>query len=678
MEGGDKKQGDKKEYLDSPKVMKKRPSVSRINTEVLDNEHKHNAIEHDFSNNKETFSKLFEGGFFQLTEVIENLTILKIPNLEVIDIQLKYFWHLTNLKSLNISGNSAITDKGLQHLTEFYNLAELNISDNPNITYNGIKVLGTLPIQKFVLRNITIDIEYLIKFTNLVYLDISGNKTIDKAAFEYITDLPNLRTLIFIPHNERNEKITGKVFKYLTNITYLDLSQNKEIGNDFSYVSKLTSLKILRLVSANLSAESLKNNSFLYISNLVNLNSLNIAYNYNLSPQTVENALSFLPKFTSLDVSGLTYTQQRLDFLWKYSSITYLNISGCVNDINNLFNSFKYFILPRIKILEINNIELSENLKSAISNLPTLETLIVKDTKLDLKKIVIEENPIEKALKEKVDEINAEKITPQEVFEGLSKDLKDVLNINLENLNFNNNIFDYLISIPNLIYLNLSGNKINIILNSISTLENLTELDISNMKLSPDVFKTLVLLTSLENLNVSNMTVSKDLLKSLQLLHIKNLNLSNALNHETLKYISFLTNLKVLDISNNPCGNMERKISKSHSSSKLINFTDFLPQVLSVLHKLEKLNLSGIEFQSGTLECLTKSPCINLKHLNISRNSCLYNILFLETLFNKFEKLEVVVISYSKSNDQITPTNLQDLINKFQEERNREIKFIID
>lgn len=130
-----------------------------------------------------------------------------------LDITNKGLFKLSNLTSLDLSGNSTITDQGISKL---FALTNLNLSGNKYITNQGILLLTNL-VSLNLKRNNNITDEGISKLINLVSLNISFNETITDQGISNLTNLTSLNLQV-------NVKITNQGLENLNNITSLNLS----------------------------------------------------------------------------------------------------------------------------------------------------------------------------------------------------------------------------------------------------------------------------------------------------------------------------------------------------------------------------------------------------------------------------------------------------------------------
>ncbi|MGL5345860.1 MAG: leucine-rich repeat domain-containing protein [Peptostreptococcaceae bacterium] len=242
---------------------------------------------------------------------IDFSTLNTLNNSRISTVYLDYniFDYLPNLSILNISGTNANqnTSSNFAHLNNLHKLTRLIAADNNFNNYNGFSILtnlvGSLTGLNLnntsdLVNNISVlgvpdgDISPIMIFTNLIRLDLSGNK---------LSSLP-------------------ASISSLSNLVNLNLSNNNLISLPTEF-SSLTNLK-----SLDLSKNKIDDLSALY--GLDNIEYLNIAGN-TIDPNIIENL-----KVTILDFSNSNLNNQSLNTLKLASTVETLIISE--NHISDL------------------------------------------------------------------------------------------------------------------------------------------------------------------------------------------------------------------------------------------------------------------------------------------------------------------------------------------------------
>jgi Leucine-rich repeat (LRR) protein len=150
----------------------------------------------------------------QITNGMKNLVNLTSLSLHIDTDQIEndVLSNLSNLKTLDISGNNSITDIGLKNLT---NLTSLK--SNGNITSDSVKYLTNLKElnleNNFLVSNLGIK-----NLFNLQHLNILNNKKITDEGISLLTNLTSINMKCCL-------SITNIGIKNLSNITQLNISQ---------------------------------------------------------------------------------------------------------------------------------------------------------------------------------------------------------------------------------------------------------------------------------------------------------------------------------------------------------------------------------------------------------------------------------------------------------------------
>lgn len=232
---------------------------------------------------------------------LRSITSLDLSNQGITDIS--GIENCTNLKSLDLSYNSIESISSIVDLTQ---LEELNLS------YNQIK-----------------DISYISNLSNLKVLNLSDN---------LIDTLQYYRRLYTTNNSkEKYEKVSGNVFKNLTKLVSLDLSNSDEKSSNYPYyyysdrnrISSIENLKdLVNLTSLNLQSTSVSNLD--YLKNMTKLDKLNISHT-NIS--TV-NDLKNVKSLTYLDISYNSLNTTDVKALRDLTKLKYLDASN--NDIDDV------------------------------------------------------------------------------------------------------------------------------------------------------------------------------------------------------------------------------------------------------------------------------------------------------------------------------------------------------
>ena len=264
--------------------------------------------------------------------------------------------NLTNLQTLNLSGNSISDIGALANLT---NLTELNLSGN-SITSIGGALANLTNLQTLDLSGNSIsDIGALANLTNLQTLNLSGNGIIYIGALASLTNLQTLKTLNLSSNNISDISALGN----LTNLQTLNLSNNNI--SDIGALASLTNLQTLYLSNNNISDISA-------LGGLTNLTELDWSYNKNISI----GALANLTNLQTLNLSGngIIYIGA-LASLTNLQTLKTLNLSSNnISDISALAN------LTNLQTLYLSNNNISD--VSLLGNLSGLRYLYLSNNNL--------------------------------------------------------------------------------------------------------------------------------------------------------------------------------------------------------------------------------------------------------------------------------------------------------
>lgn len=204
-----------------------------------------------------------------------------------------------NLKSLDLSYNQI---KDVKPLLKLYDIKDLNLSHN--------KIS---------------DVSYLSNLTSLEQLNLSDNN---------ISDLSHSRENTKDDDDSDYDKTSDSVFKNMTHLAFLDLS-NSNVSGSYSYKNSIDSSDLdeleylIRLTSLNLKGTN--------VASLTNLKELETLTTLNLSDTSVSNLdpLEELTDLTYLDLSSNSSIDgDDLEPLQYLTKLKYLNLSN--NRIDDL------------------------------------------------------------------------------------------------------------------------------------------------------------------------------------------------------------------------------------------------------------------------------------------------------------------------------------------------------
>ena len=265
---------------------------------------------------------------------------------------------LNNEKKLDLS------EKGLSNISDISALANLTNLQTLNLSGNSISDIGALAsltnLQTLYLSNNNIsDISALGGLTNLTELDWSYNKNISIGA---LANLPNLQTLDL----SGNGIISIGELGSLPNLQTLNLSSNNI--SDISALGNLTNLQTLNW----------SYNKIIYIStlrNLTNLQTLNLSGN-NISDISALRSLTNLQTLKTLHLSGNKISD--ISALANLTNLQTLDLSG--NGISDISALESLTNLKTLKTLHLSSNKISDI--SALANLTNLQTLYLSNNNI--------------------------------------------------------------------------------------------------------------------------------------------------------------------------------------------------------------------------------------------------------------------------------------------------------
>lgn len=269
--------------------------------------------------------------------------------------EVQHIGHLRHLESLVVSyGNRKDVD--LSVIKDMHALRELEIREF-NLDLSDVAALTDMhQLERLTLWGCSISgfaLQYLADKTSLRYLDLNFNP-IDDTGIAYLEQLSELRTL-YLAHSKLTDEGL-KTLLHFPQLRFLDLSvfegfQRGWTDEGLRNVAKLTELESLHLLNHKLTAEGLR-----HLAALEKLRFLHIAP-YMLDQQMAGVLCSELTQVRYLQLVGPPPSVTREQLAW---------IGQCVH----------------LRILEMNNESISDDMLPELSKLTFLEELRILSTPL--------------------------------------------------------------------------------------------------------------------------------------------------------------------------------------------------------------------------------------------------------------------------------------------------------
>ncbi|PSN37590.1 hypothetical protein C0J52_14527 [Blattella germanica] len=277
--------------------------------------------------------------------------------------------------------------KGLKNLA-FLDLNNNKITKLWKNSFHGLLRLSKLNIENCLVREIIPGAFNGLGELHQLYLGGNNLKTLDGKCFD---GLPNL---MFLKISHGINSLPGNLFKVMPNLTHLNLDNNNLSNLHLNVTKDLKKLQVLSLEKNKI--QILYNNMFSCLTNLIELklddNSIHTINDHAF------NGMKHLQKInlrnnnicTLSNDTPITYYSPRSfrkPFM-NLEKLTHLDLYG--NCLENLALAvFKY--LPKLRFLNLGNNKLSQVDESVITNIQTLQELILHENPLicdcSLKKI---------------------------------------------------------------------------------------------------------------------------------------------------------------------------------------------------------------------------------------------------------------------------------------------------
>ncbi len=300
-------------------------------------------------------------------ELINDPTIsnsLKLlSNLEVIDLSnngiedASFLKPLTHLKKVNLSKNK-LTD--ISTIVDNQNLEELNLSDNQINNINKIQFMQKIKYLNLTNNNLT-DISPLSSSYGLESVFLNGNKITN-----FKDSISGLSALTELGIGDCGIAFVDIVsLKYLSNLTYLDISGTNP---NLNTVCNFTKLETLILKDCKLYDKDLTK-----FNNLTNIQTLDISHNDLLS-SVYNNALNSnsLTKLTELRIGGNAFID--IPNLEGFTSLKTLDLTNSYNLLN--LSSIADLPIETLILDECNSLSTTDYL-SELQTLTNLKNLSI-------------------------------------------------------------------------------------------------------------------------------------------------------------------------------------------------------------------------------------------------------------------------------------------------------------
>lgn len=602
-----------------------------------------------------------------------SVEVLELVNNQITFLTKKSLANLTNLTQLWFSRNCYFGNLCGKYIeitdNSFANLIKLRVLD---LSFNN---LSHVPIG-------------LPQSLNILNLTANRIQRIFKEDFSGLCNLRDLKLQGNCPRCQNSPRpcvpctngsldIDADAFENLTHLDSLNLAGNSLKYLKPSWFKNLTEIRKLFL-SENFLMKSVTGEKAEFLTYLPKLEVIDISFNFASKgyPDKLRLSKEFsnLRSLKTLHMEGMvfkTLDKSTLEPLYELKNLTALNLGTnfIISSDASVFRKFHH----------LNMIYLAENRLYPIPKTTLLKQRCGYPQRSDLSvSSFIKPNPklftyelTHGLIKEECFEVgrvlslssnNLFFISPEQ-FEGYG----DIACLNLSGNGFsaalNGTEFS---SLPNLTYLDLSFNKVDLAYDD--AFKELKKLEVLDLSFNPHYFKAFGItlnLNFMKNLpvlrvlnmsynSISTLTTKQMYSKSLAELRFTHNSLGLLWKHSDGSYknlFTHLTNLTVLDISHNNIKSIQANIYESLPRNLTVlcishnKLTEFLWDKLKYFPKLKSLDLSynSLTYLAGDNSTISNS----LTSLDLREN----NIFHLEnSLFNGLKSLETLGLSYNKLN----------------------------
>ncbi|XP_067132388.1 carboxypeptidase N subunit 2-like [Centruroides vittatus] len=272
---------------------------------------------------------------------LTNLTTLLLARNKLHSLVPRFFYLLSNLKYLDLSGNP-LTDldvdimKDIGHLT-ILKLANCQLSKLHSMFYQQVPKLQELDLRSNLMTSISPEEFRHVRNLRILYLQRNvlkslKEKTFDKHSFDYLdlsgNQIESISSCAFcnasvyhldLSSNHLTSLHPHTLVPFSNSLQYLDLSYNHVPIEDLSLALRPL-LKLRKLYLMGMQLNELTSDAFI---NLEQLEILNLSHNniFNITPSTFEP----LKKLEALDLSRNEFQQLSSSALNMFDNLTSLN-----------------------------------------------------------------------------------------------------------------------------------------------------------------------------------------------------------------------------------------------------------------------------------------------------------------------------------------------------------------
>ena len=294
---------------------------------------------------------------------------LLCPNSDILYLITQYMSPINTIRYLQ-----SIFDNGCLQNSYVELISKMHFIITDEFKFNDIKFLGSMTdIRKLSCIKFKNEMMSLLStLTNMTNLSISMSNVDNRGLFS-LNHLTNLEHLELRSSKTIDIGTVREIFRF-TNLTYLDLSENKNILDGYEFFFLIKQFKKLKHLDIHSMTFEISNHAIQYLTELKNLTYINLSYN-SISQNTDLGLLSSLPNLKNLDLSTINISKQQLKALHLLTNLTHIDLSDIyginfkwLSELTNL----EYIDLSRTGVDDI-------NLKS-LTKLINLKTILLHGT----------------------------------------------------------------------------------------------------------------------------------------------------------------------------------------------------------------------------------------------------------------------------------------------------------